>query len=56
MRLCDIFRGRTSVLELMSLPAGVLYELHNIATKRIEEESKSHKIAGEHLEDEITGG
>lgn len=43
-------------MELLTLPAGVLYELHNIAMMRVEAESKEHRIAGEHLEDDMTGG
>ena len=52
--ISDVFRGRTSILELMSLPAGVWYEIHNIAMKRQQE--KTEQIAAEHLEDEIAGG
>lgn len=40
----------------MTLPAGVLYELHNIAVERANKEKETHKISGEHFEDDMSGG
>lgn len=40
----------------MSLPAGVLYEIHNIAVERSEKEKETHQISSEHIEDDMTGG